>query len=693
MKPKTGPSLTDPVRYVKGVGPRKALLFEQLGVRTAWDLLNHFPFRVEDFSRFVPMDEVRPGDEVTVRGRVIRHSFVGSRRGGALRVALSDGRGLIHLVWYNMPYMYRSFPAGEPVLASGRAEWRRGGLEMAHPVWQIAPESTRGEIERGPVIPVYHSTAGLTSQAIHRIIREALKTYGKIVRPSVPEALLERRGYVSEGQAYADIHEPASAVTWQAARRTMAFREMLYLQIALLAMRREAQENPGPGAFRDFRMPDEFLRGLPFSPTSAQERAVADIRADTSGGKAMNRLLQGDVGSGKTVVAMFALFAGVANGFQGAFLAPTEILADQHRSTFINLSKNMVRMGFISGGTSAADRKNILAGLAEGEIDVLIGTHAMLEPDVRWKRLGVVVTDEQHRFGVRQRLKLPGSARLTPHVLVMSATPIPRSLALTLYGDLDISVIDVMPPGRKPARTVVLDGRGRQSAYGKVREEVAAGHQAYVVCPLIREGETGRKAAELVLEELREGYLRGLNLGLIHGDLPRKAVDETMSAFLRKEIQVLVSTTVIEVGIDVANATVMVIEDADSFGLATLHQLRGRVGRGQDQSFCYLVSSGGTETGQDRLKVMETLSDGFAVAEADLEQRGPGQFFGTQQHGLPEIKVGNLQLSLEVVSEAREEARNVLASLDSPSPDPGLVRLLNSVKARFGDLFSYGRSR
>jgi ATP-dependent DNA helicase RecG len=692
MKRQVGPAITDPVRYVKGVGPRKALLFEQLSIRTAHDLLNHFPFRIDDFSRLVPMDEVRPGDEVTVRGRVIGSAFVGSQRGAALRISLCDGRGVIHLIWYNMPYMLRCFPPGKMVLASGNVEWRRGGPEMAHPVWQTAPESFHADIERGPVIPVYHSTAGLTSQAIHKIVREALRVYGPLVPPSMPDVILTKHGCLGERQAYNDIHDPPCASAWQAARRTVAFREMLYLQIALLAMRKEAQENPGPGAFRDFRLPDEFVRGLPFRLTPAQDKAVADIRGDTASGKAMNRLLQGDVGSGKTVVAMFALFAGVANGFQGAFLAPTEILAEQHKSTFEKLSKNMVNVGFLSGATGLAEKRKMLDALAKGEVDVLIGTHAMLEPGVQWKRLGVVVTDEQHRFGVRQRLTLPGSATLTPHVLVMSATPIPRSLALTLYGDLDVSVIDVMPPGRTPPKTVVLDGRGRQAAYRKVREEVAAGHQAYVVCPLIREGETGRKAAELVKKELEEGYLHNLKIGLIHGDLPRRAVEETMSSFSRKEIQVVVSTTVIEVGIDVENATVMVVEDADSFGLATLHQLRGRVGRGKDQSFCFLVSSD-TGSGHDRLQVMETVSDGFAVAEADLEQRGPGQFFGTQQHGLPEIKVGDLQLSLEVLREAREEAKNVLSSLESPNPDPGLVKLFSSVKARFGDLVSYGRSR
>jgi ATP-dependent DNA helicase RecG len=353
----------------------------------------------------------------------------------------------------------------------------------------------------------------------------------------------------------------------------------------------------------------------------------------------------------------------------------------------------MVRVGFLTGATGAAERRRVLGELASGDIDVLIGTHAMLESSVVWNRLGVVVTDEQHRFGVKQRLALTGGDRVSPHVLVMSATPIPRSLALTLYGDLDVSVIDSMPPGRIPAKTAVLDSRSRSSAYKKIREEAALGRQAYVVCPLIKEGVSGRKAAEAVALELREGYLRNLSVGLIHGDQPRKEVVAGMQAFLRKETQVLVSTTVIEVGIDVPNATVMVVEDADVFGLATLHQLRGRIGRGKDQSYCYLIASAGTDSGRERLHVMETVTDGFLIAEADLEQRGPGQFFGSAQHGLPEVRVSDLQLTLQVVSSAREEARAVLSAALAPEPDPAVMKLVSLVKDRFGDLFSHSRSR
>ena len=681
--------MSDPVRYLRGVGPRKAALFERLGVRTAGDLLEYFPFRVDDFSRLVPMDEVRPGDEVTVRGRVLRTNFVGSQRGPAFRVDLSDGRGLIHLIWYNMPYMYQNFPIGATVLASGKVERRRNGLEIPHPVWRKATES---ESARGPIIPVYHSTAGLTSQAISKVVKEALPDYGPEVPALIPPSLLARHGCLSEGLALRYIHDPPSAEDWRTARKTLAFREMLCMQIALLAMKKETEQNPGPERFAEFGLAERFLTDLPFALTPAQRRAIEDIRGDLSSGKAMNRLLQGDVGSGKTVVAMYALLAGVANGFQGAFLAPTAILAEQHRATFIKFAQNLVRLGFLTGSVSNSERKKVLGALAAGELDVVVGTHALLEPEVRWRRLGVVVTDEQHRFGVRQRLRLAERGTVSPHVLVMSATPIPRSLALTLYGDLDISVIDEMPPGRKPPKTVVLDSRQREAAYAKVREEAAKGRQAYVVCPLIREGDAGRKSAEKVREELLRGPLRGLQVGLIHGDLPRREADEVMARFVAGKIQVLVSTTVIEVGIDVERATVMVVEDADYFGLATLHQLRGRVGRGDQQAYCFLLSSG-TGGGRERLRIMETTSNGFRVAEADLEERGPGQFFGTEQHGLPDVKLGTLEFSLEMAGEARDEARRILESACSGSPDPEAVRLLSTVRERFGNLFSHARSR
>ncbi|QUL98351.1 MAG: ATP-dependent DNA helicase RecG [Candidatus Fermentithermobacillus carboniphilus] len=686
-------SLEDDVRYIKGVGPKKAQILRDVGVSTARDLLDYFPFRIEDFSRVTSIDNVRPGDDVTVQGRVVSVGFVESLRGKALRVGITDGRGIMYLVWYNMPYLYKKFSRGQWVLASGRAEWRRNSIEMAHPIWKESP----GAVEVGPIIPVYHGKASLTSSAIHAIISSALSRYGGLIEETLPSTLRERYGLLPEREAYRQIHAPQSPLLWDRARKTFAFREVLHLQIALSLMKKESKALSAGIPFHDLTLPTRFLETLPFRLTRAQARVISEIREEVSAGKAMNRLVQGDVGSGKTVVAMWSLLAAVSSGYQGAFLVPTEVLARQHKRTFERLAGGLTRIGLLVGSLSSREKQKLLEGIASGDIHTVVGTHALLEPEVKWYRLGLVVTDEQHRFGVRQRLTIPEKAgELRPHILVMSATPIPRSLALTLYGDLDISVIDELPEGRKTVTTRVLGSGERAVAYRKVREEVQKGHQAYVVCPLIREGKTGRKAAEMVFEELKDGYLKGLRLGLIHGELSKDALDEEMKRFVEGKTDVLISTTVIEVGVDVENATCMVIEDADSFGLATLHQLRGRVGRGDAPSYCYLIASSAGATSCERLRALERLHDGFSVAELDLEQRGPGQFFGTKQHGLPEIKVQELGITAEIIVKAREEAERILRCLengDAGCCDAEYSALLEKVRQRFGDLTMYARSR
>lgn len=682
-----GRSLDEPVRYLKGVGPKKALLLRELGVETVRDLLDHFPFRIDDFSRVVPMGAVTAGVPVTVQGKVISAQFIGSSRGRAFRVGIADGTGILYLVWYNMPYIHKRFAPGMPVSASGKVEWRRGAFEMTHPLWR---QSSSGDA-KGPVIPVYHATQGLTSQSIHSIIKDALKVYSPYLEPLVPQTILDKHGCLSEREAYQGIHDPKSCEVWEKSRRTLAFRETLSLQIGLLSMKAEALKSPGPRPFETFREADAFLAGLPFRLTSAQRRAIEDIGRDLRSGHTMNRLLQGDVGSGKTVVAMWGLISAVENGWQGALMAPTEILATQHLNTFRQLVGDRVRTGFLSGAVRKSDRESTLTKLSSGEIDVLIGTHALLSPEIRWRKLGFVVTDEQHRFGVKQRLTLSHSDEVLPHMLVMSATPIPRSLALTLYGDLDVSVMDSMPEGRVAVTTRCVTRRQRQNAYRVVRDEVARGRQAFIVCPLITEGKTDRRAASMVKEELEKGYLKGLSIGLLHGSLSKNEINETMTKFANGEIQVLVATTVVEVGIDVPNATAMVIEDADSFGLATLHQLRGRVGRGRHPSVCFLVAS--SESSLSRLRGLEKTTDGFEVAEMDLRERGPGQFFGTAQHGMPDIKLAELGLSLDVVARARQEAKEMLEAVERGSASPEVFTVVERVREKFGDLLKHGRSR
>jgi ATP-dependent DNA helicase RecG len=681
------PSLDDSVRYVKGVGPRRAERLNELGVRTARDLLDHFPFRIDDFSRVLPMGLLTPGSEVTVQGEVFSASFVQSTRGKAFRVGISDGTGAVYLVWYNMPYMYRNFRPGLSVAASGKVEWRRGSLEIAHPIWRESGTPR----EKGPVIPVYHATQGLTSQSLHSIIKEALKVYAPYIKPLIPKSILDKHGLLSEVEAYRVIHNPDSPEAWEKARRTFAFREILSLQVGLLSMKAEVEKAPSPRAFTKFDEARAFLRDLPFRLTPAQQRAIDDIGRDLTSGRTMNRLLQGDVGSGKTVVAMWGLLSAVENGWQGALMAPTEVLATQHYKTFRDLLGDRARIGFLSGSVRKSERESTLEELESGEIDILIGTHALLSPEVRWRSLGFVVTDEQHRFGVKERLKLSSGHTILPHMLVVSATPIPRSLALTLYGDLDVSVMDSMPEGRSPVATRCLNRSGREMAYRTLLEELSRGRQAFVVCPLITEGKTDRKAVSMVKKELEEGYLKGKTIGLIHGSLSKNEINDTMAGFAAGKIQVLVATTVVEVGIDIPNATAMVVEDADSFGLATLHQLRGRVGRGKHPSVCFLIAS--TESGFKRLKALEKINDGFEVAEMDLRERGPGQFFGTAQHGVSDTKLAELGLSLDVIARAREEAREMLSLVEKGAASSEIRETVERIRQRFGDPLTHGRSR
>lgn len=686
-------TLQDPVRYVKGVGPKRAAFFQELGVIRVIDLLEYYPFRLLDFSRVCNIGAVIPGDDVTVQGKVVSREMVTTMRGPAARVGVSDGTGVAYLVWYNMPYMLRQFRPGQVVVASGKAEYRRSSVEIAHPLWK--PVDKR-EVIHGPIVPVYHASRNLPSQTIHSIIRNSLPSLLPHVCPVLPRAALRDFSRMDEIEAFKLVHAPADSASWHEARRVLALREVFLLQLALLLMKRQSLLLRGPGPFSDFSLAERFLSGLPFDLTPGQRKAIDDVKKDFTCDTAMNRLLQGDVGSGKTIVAMYALIAAASNGFQGAFLVPTEVLAEQHFKNFVKLAGDFVQVSLLSGSVSALERRKILDDLRRGRIQVLVGTHAMLEPDVEWHRLGLVVTDEQHRFGVRQRLRLPeGMQSYSPHVLVMSATPIPRSLALTLYGDLDITILDTMPPGRKTPKTSVLSPEQRSLAYKKVREEVEKGHQAYVVCPAIREGRSSRKAAELVYTELQSGYLRGLRLDLIHGDMPRHKVQATMQSFVDGQIDVLVATTVIEVGIDVANATCMVVEDADVFGLATLHQLRGRVGRSEHQSYCFLLSSGNSPSGLQRLKVLENTSDGFAIAEADLHLRGPGEFFGTKQHGLPETRIADLDVTLDIVSLAREMAREIAREMPqwSDRMDLGRQPVMDTLMLKYGNIVAFSRSR
>lgn len=681
-------SLDQDVRYLKGVGPKRAKELNSLGVETVQDLLDYFPFRIEDFSQIKRIRDLNPGDEVTISGKIVSLSTMPGRRGPVLRAGVSDGSGICYLVWYNTPYMAKTIRRGMQIIASGKVEWRRQSWEMPHPLLQQSGENNG----KGPILAVYHSKAGLSSSVISRIICDNLDPYLNLVEELLPPDIISRHGLMGQREAYENIHRPSSSAKWETARRTFAFREVFLQQMALLMMKKENEAIGPVPAFTRFSLPQVFVESLPFELTRAQAKTIEDIRQDLSSPRLMNRLIQGDVGSGKTVVAIWALLAAVNNGYQGALLAPTEILARQHYETLQELSGEYAKVGFLSGSLAASEKGEVLDRVAAGSIDILIGTHAMLEPYVKWSNLGLIVTDEQHRFGVKQRLNLSYGMQM-PHVLVMSATPIPRSLALTIYGDLDISVIDELPHGSSKVQTKVLDYSDRKDAYAVLREEVQKGHQAYVVCPQISEGKSGRKSAEYVFEELSQGYLRGIEIGLAHGGMPKDLLAQQMQDFAQGLTKVLVATTVIEVGIDVPNATCMVIEGAESFGLATLHQLRGRIGRGGQQAFCFVIPSSEGTSSMARLKTFETVFDGFELAEIDLLQRGPGQFFGVRQHGMGNVNVQDLGITVDVIVKAREEARRVIEIIEEGKPSFEYGALVNEVRRRFGDLAQHARSR
>ncbi len=682
-------SLQDHVRYIKGVGPKRAELFKSLGIETVGQLLDYLPFRVDDYSKIKKLKQLRSGDTVTVFGKIVSSSVIPSMRGRALQVEISDGSGTCHLVWYNMIYLSKQLRPGLSVVASGKVEWRRGGWEIAHPLWQKADILSR----RGPIIPIYHGRAGLNSSTISRIVSQALSTYKGVITEILPAYIILKYKLVSEKRAYKDIHNPPNFSAWLKARNTFAFRESLFLQLALLLMKSK-NRNAGPvKPYDKFVLSREFVDNLPFELTEAQNKVIGEIESDLKAGKTMNRLVQGDVGSGKTVIAIWALLAAVANGYQAALLAPTEVLARQHMDTIMGAVPAGVRIGFLSGSQSVKDKRQCLKQLAEGTVDILVGTHAMIEPHVEWHRLGMVVTDEQHRFGVKQRLKLSYDT-CAPHMLVMSATPIPRSLAITLFGDLDLSVIDELPPGRQPVITKVLEPRFRNVAYQTIEKQLAKGHQVYVVCPLIAEGKSGRSSVEQMFKKIKHVYLKNAKIGFAHSDMNKVEFSRQIQDFIRGKTQVLVATTVIEVGVDVTNATCIVIEGAEAFGLATLHQLRGRVGRGSEQSYCFLIPSDEALKLPSRLKALESMHDGFSLAELDLRQRGPGQFFGLKQHGLSDIDMEALGITPDILRLARQEALEIVTKIEDDRQIPfDFFMLLEQMNARFGNLFKHARSR
>lgn len=660
-----------PVRYLKGVGPKTAERFEKLGILTLSDLLCHYPRRYLDFSKPYSIAEAPADTECVVKAEVFAKPggriLPGGRR--MERITAGDDVSSLEITWFNNPYAAQKLELGQEYYFQGIVTGGMLRRQMVNP--QVR---TDAQVKSSPFEAVYPQTEGLTSSAIAKCVRQLLP-HAELLPDPLPSEMLKKYRLLSKADAVRAIHCPATEEEAFAARRRLIYEELLVLQLGIGRMKNHGAASTGAPMKKADASP--FWESLSFSPTGAQRRAVEEILTDMSGETSMNRLLQGDVGSGKTLVAAAAIWACIRAGYQAALLAPTEILASQHAENLNRLlSPFGMRVALLTGGMKAAARRTTLAAIRDDEADLIVGTHAILSEGVEFARLGLAVVDEQHRFGVRQRGLLAEKAA-NPHLLVMSATPIPRTLGLLMYGDLDISILDELPPGRKPVKTRCITGKKRADLYGFLDREIDSGRQVYIVCPAIEDaGGSGLNAVKSYYEDIAKAYLPDRRVGLMHGKLKPKEKAEVMDDFKSGRLDALVSTTVIEVGVDVPNATVMVIENAERYGLSALHQLRGRVGRGAAESWCFLVSDNASELVQKRLKFLCSTSDGFAVAQYDLETRGPGDFFGSRQHGLPTLQIADLMNDTRTLHAAQSEAVALLAE------DPLLERPEHALLAR-----------
>lgn len=679
-------TMDTPIRALKGTGEQRAAKFARLGVTDVRSLLRHYPRGYEDWSAIVPIaDAPVLGEPCCIRARALQAPAEHRIRPGMVlyKFTVRDASGDMQITLFNNRYAAAAIHAGGDYLFYGAVTANFLRREMAAP--QIEPAAAGGRIR-----PVYPQTQGLTSRVIAQTIGSALQALGDALEyDPFPEPLRQAHGLCTRTFAVRNIHFPADHGALAQARRRLVFEELLLLQLGLLRLKGRARGAAGAVIPDDYTA--DYWPLLPFSPTNAQRRAVADCVSDMARGCPMSRLIQGDVGSGKTAVAAGVAYHAIRAGWQAAMMAPTEILAEQHvRSLTKLLETSGVRIGLLTGSQPAALKRETLAALAAGDIDLIVGTHALLSEGVVFHRLGLVITDEQHRFGVGQRASLAAKG-MNPHLLVMSATPIPRTLALIIYGDLDVSILDELPPGRQPIATFAVDSGKRERAYNYVKKHVDQGLQAYIVCPLVEEGENEADLASATAyaDKLAAGPFCGYRLGLLHGRMKGAEKEAVMTAFANNELSILVATTVIEVGVDVPNAVLIVIENAERFGLAQLHQLRGRVGRGSHPSTCILISDAGNEEAVRRLRVMCETNDGFRIAEEDLKLRGPGDFFGSRQHGLPDLKIADLSGDMPLFREAQAAAQAMIAT-DPDLTDPGHQGLAREVQRLFATVGGQG---
>ena len=658
-------NLKTPVRYLKGVGPKKSEYLSKLGIETVEDILYHLPVRYEDRSNFTRIRDVKISEYQTIQGEIMTLGSRMTRNGiPVFQATVSDGTGFIQAVWFRQPYLKDYFKKAQKIVLYGKVEVR-DKLQILQPEYEILKEGEADSLHIGRIVPIYSSTSGLGQRYLRSLADACVSQSARLVAERLPTYIIAREKLVDARFAIRNIHFPASYANLEKAYRRIVFEEFFMLQLALAVKKRE-RKSVETGLSHDLggELIASFMRALTFELTDGQKKAIADIEKDMASGKPMSRLLEGDVGSGKTVVAAYALTLTVQNGFQGVLMAPTEVLARQH---FIGLSELLMPLGInvtlLVGDMDPGRKKEVYEEIRGGAADIVVGTHAIIQESVEFKKLGLAVVDEQHKFGVTQRsiLKQKGHS---PHILIMTATPIPRTLALTVYGDLDISVIKELPKGRKPIATYLLEEEKRQEVYNFIKEELKKGRQAYMVCPLIEKSQAMKASAKSAIdlfEKLKAEAFSDFKVGLLHGRMSSKEKEKVMKEFKKGDIQVLVSTVVIEVGIDVPNATVMLIENAERFGLSQLHQLRGRVGRGSHESYYILLADPKNEQAAERLKAIEETLDGFRIAEADLNMRGPGEFFGTRQHGLPEIRFGNILKDFDIMKVARSQAFGLVA--------------------------------
>ena len=651
--------LNKEIQFVKGIGPKRAEKLHKLNIFTLKDLIYYFPRQYEDRSKVKKINQLENEEKVTIKGVITRMDSYSPKKGmNIIRMDMRDDTGYIKLSFFNQEYIKRAFKSGDSIVVFGKVKIENNFKEFV-PI-EIEHYSSKPQ-SNCKIEPVYPLTYGLSNKELQGIIRSVLTKEEFKVKEYLPTYILEKYKLCGIDFAVRNIHSPSNKEALKIALYRLVFEEFLILQLGLFYFKNGVNESSGI-EFKENEKLNDIIESLPFKLTKAQNRALSEITQDMTSSKVMNRLVQGDVGSGKTVVALLALASAVLNGYQGALMAPTEILASQHYDSFKEILERFnIKSELLVGSLTKKQKEKVLEKVKNQEVDILIGTHALIEDKVEFKNLGIVITDEQHRFGVRQRGRLSNKGD-SPDILVMTATPIPRTLALILYGDLDISIIDELPPGRQPIETIAIEQKRRNEAYENlVRSEVQKGRQVYVVCPLVEESEKieATAASELV-EELKREFFSDLRVGLLHGKMRPAEKDAIMDDFKNKKLDILVSTTVIEVGVNVPNATLMIIENAERFGLGQLHQLRGRVGRGNHKSYCILIYNSKTEVCKERMAIMEETTDGFKISQKDLEIRGPGEFFGTRQHGLPELKVANIFKHIKILKQAQLEARYII---------------------------------